>query len=229
MSPYEKISKTDDPDEVLHASGWDYLQKPHVSGFHYAIAGHESQVITLQLLREGDAVKAEPGTMMYLSHGIQQSIACEGCCARCCSGEACWVSVYTNPSNNTSYVALTPSFPTSKVIPVDLSSPHVNGVLICQQGSYMASFGEVLIDMSCDCNFVRCCCGGMGLVRQRLQGSGTAFLSSTGTIVQKVLATGETILVDTQCVLAFAGSCKMDLRRTGGVLVRVYLYIAYPL
>jgi hypothetical protein len=67
-------------------------------------------------------------------------------------------------------------------------------------------------------SFMRCCCAGLGLVRQKIKGSGTVFLESTGTIVQKVLQPGETILVDTECVLAFAGSCKLDLRRAGGVI-----------
>lgn len=44
------------------------------------------------------------------------------------------------------------------------------------------------------------------------------FLESTGTIVQKVLEPNETVLVDTDCILAFAQSCKLDLRRTGGIV-----------
>ncbi len=55
-------------------------------------------------------------------------------------------------------------------------------------------------------------------MRQKLEGDGTVFLAGTGTIVQKILAEGETILADTNCVMAFAKSCKMDLRRAGGVL-----------
>jgi hypothetical protein len=67
-------------------------------------------------------------------------------------------------------------------------------------------------------SFMRCCCAGLGLVRQKITGQGTVFLESTGTIVQKVLQPGETVLVDTECVLAFADSCKLDLRRAGGIL-----------
>jgi uncharacterized protein (AIM24 family) len=63
-----------------------------------------------------------------------------------------------------------------------------------------------------------CCCAGLGLVRQKLEGQGTVFLTSTGTIVQKVLQEGETILVDTNCIMAFASSCKLDLRKAGGIL-----------
>jgi uncharacterized protein (AIM24 family) len=65
---------------------------------------------------------------------------------------------------------------------------------------------------------MRCCCSGLGLIRQKIKGTGTVFLESTGTIVQKVLQAGETVLVDTECVLAYADSCKLDLRRTGGIL-----------
>lgn len=58
----------------------------------------------------------------------------------------------------------------------------------------------------------------MGLIRQRLVGTGTVFLASSGTMVQKVLKAGETILVDTNCLLAYANTCKMDLRRAGGIM-----------
>jgi uncharacterized protein (AIM24 family) len=121
-------------------------------------------------------------------------------------------------SGNVAYAALTPRFPTAKVVPVNLASPEVGGTLIAQSGSYMASYGDVSVQVSCDCNCARCCCGGMGLIRQKLQGRGTVFLASTGTMVQKVLQPGEIILVDTHCVLAYADTCKLDIKRTGGVL-----------
>jgi uncharacterized protein (AIM24 family) len=65
------------------------------------------------------------------------------------------------------FVALTPNFPMAKVVPVDLSSPAVNGVLIAQQGAFMASVGDVNIGISLDCNLLRCCCAGTGLVRRK--------------------------------------------------------------
>jgi uncharacterized protein (AIM24 family) len=104
------------------------------------------------------------------------------------------------------------------VVPVNLSSPEVGGALIAQKGAYMASYGDVSVQISCDTGCLRCCCGGMGMIRQKLAGNGTVFLASSGTIVQKVLKPGETILVDTECLLAYANTCKMDLRRAGGVL-----------
>ena len=120
--------------------------------------------------------------------------------------------------HNVAYAALTPTFPTAKVIPVDLSSPDVNGSLICQQSSYMAGYGDVKVGVSLDCNCLRCCCAGTGLIRQKITGTGTVFLNTSGTIVQKVLAPGETIVIDNHNVLAFSESCKLDLKRTSGIL-----------
>jgi uncharacterized protein (AIM24 family) len=89
--------------------------------------------------------KNQTQSMMYLTNGVQQSVSCDGCCSRCMSGEDCWVMHFTNHGTEPGYAALTSSFPTSKVVPVDLSSEHVNGVLICQQGSFMASHGDVQV------------------------------------------------------------------------------------
>lgn len=106
---------------------------------------------------------------MYLSPEVTQQVSCDGCLARCCAGEDCFVMNFTHSggstSNNKGYVALTPNYPMAKVVPVDLSSPSVNGVLIAQQGAFMASVGNVEIGVSLDCNLLRCCCAGTGLVR----------------------------------------------------------------
>ena len=57
-----------------------------------------------------------------------------------------------------------------------------------------------------------------GLVRQKIEGSGTAFLGATGTIVQKVLQANEVMLLDTNCLLAYAESCTFEIQATGGIV-----------
>ena len=155
-----------------------------------------------------------------MSSGIDPSVSYEGCCGRCCSGECCYAVNYSNgsPTVDTSeFLALTPCFPTSKVVPVDLSSPDVDGKLIAQTGAFMASYGDVEVSASFDFSLGGCC-GGLGFVRQKLKGSGTVFLTATGTIVQKVLADGEVILVDTNCILAFAKSVNLSIRKSGNII-----------
>lgn len=211
----------DDAASSQNTFGWTNVPTPPPDETFFAITGHESQVLTVRLI-EGNLVRVEPGTMFYLTEGMNQTLSCDQCFERALTGESCCTVNVVNDGSigrtTFEFAALTPKFPTAKVVPVDLSSPAVGGTLIAQKGAYMASYGDVRVKMSLDLNFMRCCCGGMGLVRQKLVGPGTVFLASTGTMVQKVLAKGETILVDTHCLLAFAGSCKMDLRKTGGVL-----------
>lgn len=218
MSVYDDPNKHDDP--VLKATGWHHpiIAQPQVA--KYAITGKETQVVTFAL-DVGESVQGEPGVMMYLTPGMSQTVSCAGCCARSCSGESCWVVNFTNSGSHGSsvaYAALTTTFPTAKVIPVNLTDPNVNGSLICQQSAYMAGLGDVQVGVSLDFNCLRCCCAGTGLVRQKITGSGTVFLNTSGTIVQKVLEPGETIVIDTNSILAFSESCKLDLQRTGGIL-----------
>jgi uncharacterized protein (AIM24 family) len=146
--------KDDDPDIVLHAAGWNYLEVPKSEDCNYAITGYESQVVTVKMAI-GDSCQAEPGVMMYLTAGVRSAVSCDPatCCGRCCGGESCCVVNFSNTGagGNNGFVALTPNFPTAKVIPVDMSSPHVGGKLIAQKGAFMASYGDVHIATSLDC------------------------------------------------------------------------------
>ena len=123
--------------------------------------------------------------------------------------------IMTNDASNMGFVGLTPNFP-SKVVPVELTSKHVNGNILCKAGSYMAHYGDVEIETDFDFNPCRACFGGNGFIRQQLKGNGTVFLAATGTIMQKVLEEGEKIVIDTNCVLAWAETCEMTLQSAGG-------------
>lgn len=82
MSALQK--KDDKP--VLHASGWDEVILPKPETTFYAVTGNESQVLTVKLA-PGDTLHGEPGSMFYLSDGMKQTVTCDECCARCCTGE----------------------------------------------------------------------------------------------------------------------------------------------
>jgi uncharacterized protein (AIM24 family) len=59
--------------------------------------------------------------------------------------------------------------------------------------------------------------GGEGFIMQRLQGDGWAFLNACGTLVQKDLAPGETLYVDTGCLVALQPSVNYDIQMVRGV------------
>lgn len=156
--------------KVLEASGWNEISTSKInaehahpsSGIHkYAITGDESQIVTVSV-PPGETVQGEPGSMMYLTSPLTMKASCGAdWFGRCCGGEACCVLDFQNHTNETGYAALTTNQPLAKVVPVDLAAPEVGGTLIVQSGAYMASYGTVEIGFDCDCNLVRCCCGGM--------------------------------------------------------------------
>ena len=63
-----------------------------------------------------------------------------------------------------------------------------------------------------------CCCGGMPPLIQTLRGEGKAFLNGGGTIAKKELASGETILVDSDAVFAFQDGVGYDVKTVGGCM-----------
>ncbi|GMI16164.1 hypothetical protein TrLO_g5329 [Triparma laevis f. longispina] len=203
---------------VFKASGWNKFEVQYPDEPKYSITGADSQVVTVSLAGS-EQVYSEPGTMMYMSTYVKSDTECGGCLNRCCSGESCCTMIMTNTQEELGFVGLTPNFP-AKVIPVDLGAINEN-YLHCQAGAYMAHYGEVEIETNLECNPFKACCGGAGFVQQGLKGTGTVFLNSTGTIMQKVLEEGEKIVVDTDCVLAWAEGVDMEIQSAGGCCAMV--------
>lgn len=86
------------------------------------------------------------------------------------------------------------------------------GHMHVKRGAFMAGVNDVTVDFTCDCNPATCCCSGMGCVRQRLEGTGVAFVQGTGTVMTKTLAEGEKFVLDTNTLLAWEPSTKLGVR-----------------
>jgi uncharacterized protein (AIM24 family) len=52
---------------------------------------------------------------------------------------------------------------------------------------------------------------------QKIEGDGVVFMHAGGTVVERELGPGETIHVDTGCVVAFTDGVGFDVRAVGGV------------
>lgn len=62
------------------------------------------------------------------------------------------------------------------------------------------------------------CCSGVDFIVQTIQNGEWVFLMAMGTVIQKNLAPGEKILVDTDSVLCFEASVSIDIEPVGGGL-----------
>ena len=55
------------------------------------------------------------------------------------------------------------------------------------------------------------------MILQKLEGDGLAFLAAGGTLIERNLAAGESLTIDTGCLVGFSGSCDYDIRLQSGV------------
>lgn len=179
------------------------------------VTGADSQVLTL-LLDANEQIQTEPGAMMHMSEKVKPSLGCApNCCSRCCClGESCWIAYYDNEDQKPGYVALTPNFP-AKVISYDVK----DGPMILKKHGYMAQRGGVELEMNQDCFSLTCCCGALGCCRQRISGTGMAFINAGGTILEKDLQDGEEVLIDHNSIVGFQESVTYELVTVGSLLM----------
>ena len=64
--------------------------------------------------------------------------------------------------------------------------------------------------------------GGEGFIMQKLEGTGRVFLHAGGTIVERTLAAGERVHVDTGCVVAIEATVDMDIEKAGGIKTMLF-------
>lgn len=182
----------------------------------YKIFGDDMQLVEIELdPREG--VRAEAGTMTYLENGIEMQTGMGGGLfqglKRMVTGESFFITTFLNNSNNRSRVAFGAPYP-GKVIPVHLS--QFNGRFICQKDSFLCAAQGIEIEIAFTKRLGAGLFGGEGFILQRLEGNGLAFIHAGGTIIEKDLGPGETLRVDTGCIVGFATSVDYDIQFVGG-------------
>jgi uncharacterized protein (AIM24 family) len=99
------------------------------------------------------------------------------------------------------------------VIPIDLN--QYRSVNAKQGAFFSASRTDVDLDLEFILDCAKCCCAGQGLCMEKISGSDWAFLNAGGTILEKDLAQGEIIVIDTHALVAFTEGCKLDIQRVG--------------
>jgi uncharacterized protein (AIM24 family) len=155
------------------------------------------------------------GAFMFSSVGIKTEQEC-GNCSRTLVGESCCKTIFENTTSSEGYVGLTPNFP-AKIIPINLST--VGQKLIAKSGAYMCHIGQVSLAADLDCFSFASCCGGLGTFRQGITGTGTVFLNAGGVVLSKVLADTEMLVVDTDALVAFQDTVKVNVRPQSNLCV----------
>ena len=175
----------------------------------YELFGDDMQFVEIELDR-GETVVAEAGSMMMMTEGIiMETIFGDGttqggnklfsAAKRMLTGESLFMTAFTNSHNNKQKVSFASPYP-GKIIPVDLST--VDNKLICQKDAFLCAAKGVSVGIDFRKKLGVGFFGGEGFILQKLEGDGVAFIHAGGTIMKKTLMPGQTLKVDTGCLVA---------------------------
>jgi len=59
--------------------------------------------------------------------------------------------------------------------------------------------------------------GGEGFIMEKLEGDGMAFVHACGYVMEKILAPGELLKIDTGCIVAFTKDVSYDIQMVKGI------------
>jgi uncharacterized protein (TIGR00266 family) len=196
----------------------------------YRIVGHDMQFVEIEL-DPGESAVAEAGALMYKEAAVQMdTVFGDGSSSgpggsglmdkllsagkRVITGESLFTTVFTHTGGGKAKVAFAAPFP-GTVMAMKLSE-H-GGRLICQKDSFLAGARGVRLGIFFQRKILTGLFGGEGFIMQKLEGDGWVFVHAGGTMVERELAPGERLDVDTGCVVAFHDTVGMDVRPVGGI------------
>lgn len=194
----------------------------------YKLYGDDLQFVEIEL-DPGESVVAEAGAMMYMEDGIQmETIFGDGTQSsggglmgkflsagkRVVTGESLFMTLFGNAASGKKHVAFAAPYPGS-IVPVDLM--NFRQELICQKDAFLCAAKGISVDIAFQKRLGTGFFGGEGFIMQRLRGDGMAFLHAGGTVVKRELRAGETLRVDTGCLVALTQDVDYDIEFVGNV------------
>jgi len=199
----------------------------------FEIHGNEMQFVEVEL-DPGEGAVAEAGAMMYMTSGIQMETifgdgsqkqskgvmdALLGAGKRILTGESLFMTVFSNQGQGKHKVAFGAPYP-GKIIPMDLRA--LGGHLVCQKDSFLCAARGVSVGIAFQKKLGVGLFGGEGFIMQKLEGDGLCFVHAGGTIHHFELGAGETMRVDTGCLVALQPSVNYDIQFVGGIKTALF-------
>ncbi|MEY4005372.1 MAG: hypothetical protein RLZZ221_1468 [Verrucomicrobiota bacterium] len=205
---------------------------PRMHAIQHTLHGNEMQFVEIEL-DPGESVVAEAGGMMYMEDGIaMETVFGDGSAAggglmgkllgagkRLLTGESLFMTLFENRAGVKRHVAFGAPYP-GKILPVNLG--ELGGELLAQKDSFLCSARGVTIGVAFQKRLGAGLFGGEGFIMQRLQGDGWAFVHAGGTLHERTLAAGETLRIDTGCVVAYQPTVDFDIQYVGGIKTALF-------
>lgn len=198
----------------------------------YRIFGEEMQYVEVEL-DPGETAIAEAGAFMMMEDGIQMAtIFGDGtqqdsgfmgklfsAGKRLLTGESLFMTTYTNQGLGKARVSFASPF-AGKIIPLDLSK--LENKIIAQKDAFLCAAMGVSVGIELQRKLGTGIFGGEGFIMQKLEGDGMAFVHAGGFVKEIELGVGETLRIDTGCVVAYTSRVDFDIEFIRGVKNMVF-------
>lgn len=179
------------------------------------IIGQTVPMVELKL-KAGETVYTQSGGMAYQTDGIEMRTNAKGgvmrSLGRMFTGESIFMAHYTATMDGAT-VAFATTVPGS-IMQVNLSG---NDGLIIQKGAFLCAEASVDTKVAFTKRFSAGLFGGEGFILQKATGQGTLFLEVDGDPIEKVLAPGEVLKVDSGNVVAFEPTVSYEIETIKGL------------
>jgi len=197
----------------------------------YQLIGDDLQAVIITL-DPGEMVIAEAGAMMYMQDGIVMNTTLDPNAQgggllnklfqgakRSLSGDTFFVTTFANAANRRQDVAFSSHFP-GKIRPIDLR--EWGGTIIAQKDSFLVAARGANVTIAFTRRIGAGFFGGEGFILQRIEGDGLTFLHASGTLHEIRLAAGESLRVDTGCLVAMEQQVDYDIEMVPGIKTALF-------
>ena len=181
----------------------------------YRILGEPMPVVEC-LLENGELMKTEAGSMVWMSPNMLMDTKAEGgiggALGRMVSGDSLFLNTYVAQGGQ-GYIAFGSSFTGSiRAIQITPDRP-----LIAQKSAFLAAEANVEVGIQFQKKIGVGLFGGEGFIMQKFSGFGMVFIEIDGSVVERDLAPGEQIVLQTGNLVSMDVTCTLDIVQVPGL------------
>jgi uncharacterized protein (TIGR00266 family) len=197
----------------------------------YKLIGDDLQAVIITL-DPNEMVIAEAGAMMYMEDGIVMQTTVDPNAQgggifgklmmgakRALAGDSFFVTTFGNASAKRQDVAFASPYP-GKITPIDLR--QWGGRVIAQKDAFLCAARGANVTVAFSRRLGAGFFGGEGFILQRIEGDGLAFLHASGTMHEIRLGGGQSLRVDTGCLVAMEESVDYDIETVPGIKTALF-------
>jgi len=180
----------------------------------FEVLGGQLPVVVCKL-KKGEKLQSESGGMAWMTPGMTMETTMKGgllgALSRGLAGESAFVNTFESNSDNDE-IAFASSFP-GQIVHMKLNEGQF---IIAQKGAFLVGTETIKLSMHFRKKLWAGLFGGEGFILNKISGPGDVFLEIDGALVEKNLAAGEVLKVDTGHVAILEPTVSFEVEALKG-------------